>query len=220
MCANYEPAQRLHLHFPTQPAAFEYGRDLYPAQFGPILVRDPDVSDELVSHRAMFGLVPFWAKDTKLARQTYNSRSESISEKPSFRSAWKRRQFCLLPVQSIYEPNYETGKPVRWRIHRTDDAPYALAGIHESCPAKEGEGTLRSFSMITVNAEGHPLMKRFHAPGDEKRSIVVVPPTAYDAWLGARSDEDARELLQLFDATQFTAEPAPRPRPRSSPNTA
>lgn len=210
MCANYQPATNLHLHFRTQAVTFEYGRDLYPAQFGPILVPGPSADAELVSHRAMFGMVPFWAKDTKLARQTYNARSETVSSKPSFRSAWKRRQFCLVPVQGIYEPNYEAGKPVRWRIHRADDTPFALAGIFESCPAKEGEGTLRSFSMLTVNATDHPLMQRFHAPDDEKRSIVVVPPAAYDDWLAAASDDEARELLGLFDPAEFTAEPAPR----------
>lgn len=210
MCANYQPAQNLHLHFRTQAPTFEYGRDLYPMQFGPILVRDDSTGDERVSHRAMFGMVPFWAKDTKLARQTYNARSETVAEKPSFRSAWKRRQFCLIPVQGIYEPNYESGKPVRWRIHRVDDAAFALAGIFESCPAKDGEGTLRSFSMLTVNAGEHPLMKRFHAPGDEKRSVVVVPTDACEDWLGAQTDSEARAFLVLFDPGQFSAEPAPR----------
>ncbi len=40
-----------------------------------------------------------------------------------------------------------------------------------------------SFTMLTVNANEHPLMKRFHKPGDEKRSVVIVPPTSYDDWL-------------------------------------
>jgi len=33
---------------------------------------------------------------------------------------------------------------------------------------------------LTVNADDHPLMKRFHKPNDEKRSVVIVPPTQYE----------------------------------------
>ena len=44
-------------------------------------------------------------------------------EKPSFRNAWKKRQFCGVPTDAFYEPNYETGKAVRWPIERVDDQP-------------------------------------------------------------------------------------------------
>ena len=60
----------------------------------------------------MFGLVPAWA-NVKLARSTYNARIETVSTKPSFRAAWKRRQFCAVPLANFFEPNYESGKPVR-----------------------------------------------------------------------------------------------------------
>jgi putative SOS response-associated peptidase YedK len=63
----------------------------------------------------MFGMVPNWA-DIKPARKTYNASTETVASKTSFRNAFKRGQFCILPVNSFYEPNYETGKPVRWEI--------------------------------------------------------------------------------------------------------
>ncbi|MDB5772473.1 MAG: response-associated peptidase, partial [Burkholderia sp.] len=61
------------------------------------------------------GMVPHWA-DIKLARQTYNARTETVASKPSFRNAYKRGQFCVLPVSSFYEPSYESGKAARWEI--------------------------------------------------------------------------------------------------------
>ena len=49
--------------------------------------------------KACFGLIPFWSKDTKIARMTYNARTETAHEKPSFRQAWSRRQWCLVPME-------------------------------------------------------------------------------------------------------------------------
>lgn len=71
---------------------------------------------------------PHWA-DHKLARQTYNARTETVASNPSFRSAWKRKQLCIIPAANFFEPNYETGKSVRWRIESADGGPVAIAGI-------------------------------------------------------------------------------------------
>lgn len=214
MCANYKPPRQLELHFSGHPAPFEYLNELYPGDFGPILLQSPTHDDEFEVVRAMFGMVPHWAKDNKLARQTYNARSETVREKPSFRAAWKARRFCLVPVDHFYEPSYETGKPIRWRIFRKDGKPFCFAGIWETCESKNPEvdpGKLRSFSMLTINADGHPIMQRFHAPGHEKRTPVVIAPEDYHAWLNAKTDDEARAFLQAFDAEEFASEPAPRP---------
>lgn len=222
MCANYRPPRQLELEFGGRPAPFEYLNDLYPGHFGPILLQDPKHDDEFEIARAMFGMVPHWAKDATLSRQTYNCRSETVTERPSFKAAWKQHRFCLIPVDQFYEPYYEgEKKPVRWRIFRKDGKPFCFAGIWEICDSKEPEvepGKLRSMSMLTVNADGHPIMERFHAPGHEKRSPVVINPEDYHAWLNAKSDAEARSFLKLFDPDEFDCEPAPRP-PRD-PSTA
>jgi putative SOS response-associated peptidase YedK len=73
--------------------------------------------------------------------------------------------------------------------------------------------------MLTINAEEHPLMRRFHKPGAEKRSVVVLRPEQYDDWLGCRSTDEARSFLSLFPADEMAAVPAPipprRPKPKS-----
>jgi putative SOS response-associated peptidase YedK len=48
------------------------------------------------------------------------------------------------------------------------------------------------WTMMTINAEEHPLMPRFHKPGAEKRSVAVLQPEQYDDWLGCRSTNEAR----------------------------
>ncbi|MNL88253.1 hypothetical protein D3C87_2178520 [compost metagenome] len=54
-------------------------------------------------------------------------------------------------------------------------------------------------------------MKRFHKPGDEKRGIVILPPSDWDEWLSCRDPEHARAFLRLYPAESLIAEPAPMP---------
>ncbi|KVU08457.1 hypothetical protein WK62_07330 [Burkholderia ubonensis] len=53
-------------------------------------------------------------------------------------------------------------------------------------------------SMVTVNADTHPVMSRMHRPGDEKRSVVILRPEDWEEWLTTSNVEAARAMLQLF----------------------
>lgn len=143
-----------------------------------------------------------------LARSTYNARTETVAEKPSFRTARKKRQFCIIPDDCIFEPNYESGKPVRWRIERADRKPFGIAGIWERTQ-KPGLPPW-SMSMLTINADEHPLMRRFHKAGDEKRSVVILDDDDWDRWLEAKSESDVRAMLRLFEPELMTAREDPR----------
>jgi putative SOS response-associated peptidase YedK len=90
MCAHYTPANKDQLasHFHADPREYEFKPDIFPGRMAPLIrplggERSSDQQIEVVS--AMFGLVPGWA-ETKLARSTYNSRSETTAIKPSFRT--------------------------------------------------------------------------------------------------------------------------------------
>jgi hypothetical protein len=73
--------------------------------------------------------------------------------------------------------------------------------------------------MLTVNADEHPLMRRFHKPGAEKRSVIILRPEQYGDWLGCRSPDEARSFLNLFPADEMGVKPAPLP-PRRRKSTA
>ncbi|MGH8760034.1 MAG: SOS response-associated peptidase, partial [Burkholderiales bacterium] len=153
-----------------------------------------------------FALVPFFAESTKLPYDTLNARTETIATANSYRGPWRRRQFCLVPMRTFTEPNHESGKSQWWDVYRRDGEPFAVAGLYDRWTSPTGE-LYWSFTLPTINSDLHPLMKRFHRPGKEKRSVVVLPKDSYDAWLDARTDGEARALFQLFDESQFDAGP-------------
>lgn len=204
MCANYRPSAREELMaFPLPPPDFDYG-EAYPGSIVPIVTNFAP----RMWVPASFGLIPSWAKDAKITRSTYNARTETVGEKPSFRDAWRRGQLCIIPASAIYEPCYESGKAIRWRIERADGKPMGIAGIWERGIKAEGLPSW-SMSMLTINADGHPVMQRFHKPADEKRSVVILPDDAWGDWLRARSEEAARGLLRPIEADLLRVQPDP-----------
>lgn len=209
MCSNYRPAKPESLRrFGRELPLFAYAEESYPERVGPFL-SNSDPSTWLLG---TFGLLPHWAAP-ELARHTYNARTETVAEKASYRNAWKRRHLAVIPVEAFYEPCYETGKPVRWKIERADGEAFGLAGIWETRAHPNG-GEWCSYSMLTINADEHPLMRRFHQPGKEKRSVVILADNEWEAWMSAKSEEEARSFLRPFDPDLFRAEAAPKP-PRS-----
>lgn len=213
MCSNYIPArpESLQHHFGVLPQSEETKSEAFPGSMAPIilLARNDagEHGDTPECVPAMFGMVPGWA-DMKLARSTYNARTETVAVKPSFRHAWRKRQFCVVPAESIFEPSYETGRAVRWNISHADGMPLGVAGIWDWRPNGPNGDPLVSFSMLTINADEHPLMRRFHKPTDEKRMLVFLARHEYDNWLHA-DVEEARSLFVPFPVEQLVARPAP-----------
>ena len=85
-----------------------------------------------------WGLVPYWAKDEKLAYTTINARAEEVAAKPAFREALKRRR-CLVPADAFYEWQKLDEKTKRpHAIALRSGEPYAFAGLWERWQPKEG----------------------------------------------------------------------------------
>ena len=213
MCAHYESVKdpkRLQRYFDVAPPADMGKTDVWPGYFSTFIRRpkEADSGDDAVPEReamlGSFGMIPHWAKDAKVARRTYNARTETVAEKPSFRDAWKLGRRCIIPVDSFFEPDWRTGKAVKTRISSTDGEPLGIAGIWTGWKSPTGE-VVRSFSMLTINAAAHPLMRLFHKPGDEKRMVVILPPDRYQEWLEA-PQEQWQDFFALYPANALTAE--------------
>lgn len=63
---------------------------------------------------------------------------------------------------------------------------------------------------FTLNADDHPLLKRFHRPGEEKRGGAILRPEHYDDWLSSTNPEFARALIELYPADELYAQQAPK----------
>jgi putative SOS response-associated peptidase YedK len=211
MCSHYDPVAditTLQTHFGVHHLPLGLKPSLWPGYLGPFIRKHEhaDVGDEAVPFRELmvgaFGLIPHWAKDTKIARQTYNARSETAHEKNSFRDAWRLNRHCIIPAEAIFEPDWRSGKAVATRIVRTDGKPMGIAGLWTGWKQPNGE-ILRSFTMLTVNADEHPFMRNYHKPEDEKRMVVILQDEEYDAWLSSPADE-SRYFLRQFPAELMT----------------
>ncbi len=212
MCSHYEATtdpERYRRHFGVElPAGIEL-HDLWPGYAGSFIrrPRSEDHAGQPPEREAMagvFGLIPHWSKDTTIARRTYNARSETVAEKPSYRDAWRLGRRCIIPADAFYEPDWRSGKAVATRIFRADGKPMGLAGIWTGWRSPDGS-IVRSYSMLTINADDHPLMKQFHKPQEEKRMVVILPEDRYLDWLQA-SPEQSRDFLLSWPADELTSE--------------
>jgi putative SOS response-associated peptidase YedK len=162
---------------------------------------------ELVA--AQWGLVPHWVKsasDAKLrATKLVNAKSETVSTTRAFHDAWIKGQRCIVPMAAFFEDDWRDGKALPTRISRIDGQPMGVAGLWASWTGAEGE-TILSFTMLTVNANNHTLLRRYQQPGSEKRMPVVLNEGAYGAWLTVRM-EKAKEFMRQYEPSWLAANP-------------
>ena len=155
-----------------------------PTQDVPI-VRIGDRGREIAS--CSWGLVPFWAKDTKIAFKTINARAETIAEKPSFRAAFKTRR-CLVPADGYYEWTKSPDGKQPHRICLPDEGPMSFAGLWERNDKLEVE----SFTIVTTAAATS--IEHIH-----NRMPVILDESAYETWLSSDSaPDDISAMLQPF----------------------
>jgi putative SOS response-associated peptidase YedK len=156
-----------------------------------------------------WGLVPGWAKDLSVGNRMINARSETIATKNAFRRPFARRR-CIIPADGFYEwtkvPGHRKKQP--YFIHRTDDEPLAFAGLWEvwrgpkdngaggdgAGGADDGEGEERPFirSCTIITTSANETMAAIH-----DRMPVILPPSAWDAWLDPAND-DVESLGRLL----------------------
>lgn len=178
--------------------------DVFPTHPGPIILKSHNTERTAIG-LARFGLIPSWAKDDDFGRKTYNARTETVAEKPSYKHAWNKRHYALALADAFYEPNYESGKAVRTRIKQSDGQPMAIASIWDTWTEPETGELIVSFSMLTINADSHPVMNRLHKPEDEKRTVVPLRPELFQDWLNA-TPETAQDLLNLTSIPEIMIE--------------
>lgn len=157
------------------------------------------------AHRVLeqfeWGLIPSWAKDPRIGQKMINARAETVAEKPSFRTALKKRR-CLILADGFYEWQRleKTAQPMY--IQMRDGAVFALAGLWETWADPELKAPRYTCTIITTTPNA--LMAPIH-----NRMPVIVPPAAYNTWLTPEDlpAAEAQALLQPYDAALMRAYP-------------
>lgn len=217
MCTRYLSPEEADVerYWSVTPRTSWRGKEIFPRSLGPFIRGEVDgdtKSRELMI--GQFGLIPFFAKTAKLPYSTNNARFEEITEKASYRQPWARGQRCIIPAVSFDEPCWETGKNVWWRFKRADGEPWGLAGLWNTWVDKGSGEIHESYTMLTLNADAHPIMKRMHKPDpkygpddQDKRSVVAIEHMDVDRWLFGSTD-DAKVLVKLTPADMIDAKAA------------
>jgi putative SOS response-associated peptidase YedK len=149
-----------------------------------------------------WGLIPSWAKDPKIGSRMINARAETLAEKPSFRTAYRRRR-CLVLADGFYEWRKEPGRTTKtpMYIRLTSGEPFAFAGLWEAWRAPDDQMIL-SCTIITTTP--NELVEQIH-----NRMPVILDPEAYDLWLdpAERQANQLDEWLRPYPAEQMLAYP-------------
>ncbi len=154
-----------------------------------------------------WGLIPAWSGDREKADQirkgTYNARSETLFEKPSFRGPVSNSR-CLVIAHGFFEWQLVNGAKIPWYIRLQSNEPFAFAGLYDSWKDPVSGGILQSFSIITTAA--NPLMEKIH--NTKKRMPVILNPANELDWIrGDLSLRQVKQILQPIDQGALHAHP-------------
>ncbi|WP_431273219.1 SOS response-associated peptidase [Variovorax ureilyticus] len=219
MCNRYETPEvwevERYWHIGRDDGAPRWVKAVFPRAPGPFIRRARHATGyerELVV--GQWGLIPWFAKGAKLTYATNNARSEELESKASYKDPWRRGQRCIIPARSFDEPNWESGKNQWWSFRRADGDPWGLAGLWNTWVDKATGEVHESYTMLTLNADQHPLMSRMHKPDpklppdqQDKRSVIAIEKGDIDLWLSG-TVEQATRLLSLSPVEIFDAGPA------------
>lgn len=221
MCSHYQGIKKrdqLEKYFRARGIPLPPNWDMWPRRLGEFVRRPPewDAGDEAVPEREVeigrWGLISAQTRGEGLAKaeklSTFNARTETAAKSYTFGNAWRKGQRCIIPAEAVYEPDWRSGKAVPTRFTRVDGAPLGIAGLWDQYRDAQGNWRL-SYTMLTINADAHALFQQYHRPNEEKRMVVILPDTAYQAWLDA-STAHAPDFLVPYPADALIATPQPR----------
>lgn len=147
--------------------------NIAPTQFVAAIRRNEDQLNEFTMLR--WGLVPFWAKDPAIGNRMINARAETVAEKPSFRTAYRKRR-CLILADGFYEWRKEGDGKTPYFISLANGQPFAFAGLWEKWQSKETDETLQTTTIVTTAA--NDFLSQVH-----HRMPIVLEPENSTRWL-------------------------------------
>jgi putative SOS response-associated peptidase YedK len=174
-------------------ASFEPSYNIAPTQNVAAIINDDQ--KRLVTMR--WGLIPFWAKDEAIGNKLINARAETIQEKASFRTPFKRKR-CLIVADGFYEWQKRGGEKQPFYIRLKSGKPFAFAGLYDVWESPDQSVT----SCTIITTEANELMQPLH-----ERMPVMLSEKAGDFWIAPTQSEPQAllDLLKPYDAELMEA---------------
>jgi putative SOS response-associated peptidase YedK len=179
------------------PNLFQPRFNIAPSQMIDV-VFEPE--SERVLSKLKWGLVPSWSKDAETAKGLINARAETLTEKPSFREAFKSHR-CIIPASGFYEWKKKgTGAKQPFYFYLNDKEVFGFAGLWEEWLDKQTGEILETCTIITT--EANEVLKPIH-----DRMPVILMAESYDEWLDTKVKDTNRlqELLKPYPAKKMSS---------------
>ncbi|WP_029905286.1 SOS response-associated peptidase [Prevotella sp. 10(H)] len=164
-------------------------------------------SEEL--HAFNWGLIPHWERTPqdadKIRAMTYNARSESIFEKPSFREPIRSKR-CLVPSTGYFEYHHNADSSTTpYFIYLKNTEIFSIAGIYDSWKNPANGDIINTFSIITT--EANSFTAEIHNGGkNPNRMPVILSPMDEKQWIDSSLNrEGIIELMKPYDASLMDA---------------
>jgi putative SOS response-associated peptidase YedK len=201
MCGRYTftfDARTLAEAFGMVPPGFNIvkGYNIAPGQH--IVIVRPE-RGQRVADLAYWGLIPSWVKDPNTSPKPINARAETLEDKPTFRTAFRRKR-CIVPATGFYEWKVAGKVKQPYYIHPTDGGLLAFAGLWEDWQGPQGEVMV---SACIITTEPNELMGGIH-----NRMPVILPKDSWALWLdSAAHTKEIQPLLVPCSAELMAAHP-------------
>jgi putative SOS response-associated peptidase YedK len=134
--------------------------------------------------------VPSWAKERAIGQRLINARAETLADKASFRSAFRRRR-CLVLADGYYEWRVVAAGKQPYFVYAASRAPFGMAGLWETWRDPVSGEPLESCVIVTRPAAGRVL--EIHA-----RMPLIIPPDGHGAWLDPATTADDQRIAALI----------------------
>ena len=202
MCGRYvtKEAAELERFWNIRRGGLAFGGafNAAPTQRLPVIrVRDSERALDLLR----WGLIPYSAKDPKSGANLINARAETVAVRPLFRAALLRRR-CLVPMAGYYEWQKTPAGKTPHYIHLLNAQQFAVAGLYEYWPGRDGKESVESFTIITTDANEI-------TAGIHDRMPAILAEEAHAQWLDPGYGETGalQRLLRPYPSEEMRAYP-------------
>lgn len=177
MCTNFQPVSKKNIRtIEFSDPLLKYKSDIFINDYAPIYFKKFGSIEWRV---AKFGLSLSNKDYLQHKLNNYNIKFEVIRDSNYLKTIIEKSQFCLIPVEAVYETAFKEGKLQLFRISRKDNTPFTIAGIYDYSSKKNKF----SMAMLTIEADSNLLMSQLNDSEYPMRSIVIIPEEKRADWL-------------------------------------